>query len=106
MEQPNLRKLWMPKRPETKKPCASCPFGTDNDAALAGTVNRLRKLERLPPLADRGSARAARRLVTNVCNVIVDAAGHDLTEETVAIASAIYWSWWRARDMQGETIRE
>lgn len=26
----------------------------------------------------------------------------DLTEETIAIASAIYWSWWRARDMHGE----
>jgi len=25
-----------------------------------------------------------------------------ITEETVAIASAIYWSWWRARDMHGE----
>lgn len=26
----------------------------------------------------------------------------DLTEETIAIASAIYWSWWRAKDMRGE----
>jgi len=25
-----------------------------------------------------------------------------LTEETIAVASAIYWSWWRARDMHGE----
>jgi len=29
-------------------------------------------------------------------------AGYTITEETVAIASAIYWSWWRARDMRGE----
>ena len=25
--------------------------------------------------------------------------GEDLTTETIAIASALYWSWWRARDM-------
>ena len=24
------------------------------------------------------------------------------TEETIAIASALYWSWWRARVMRGE----
>ncbi len=24
------------------------------------------------------------------------------TEETIAIASALYWSWWRARDLRGE----
>ena len=28
--------------------------------------------------------------------------GHDdITEETIAIASALYWSWWRAQDMRG-----
>ena len=26
----------------------------------------------------------------------------DITTETIAIASALYWSWWRARDMRGE----
>ena len=25
----------------------------------------------------------------------------DITSETVAIASALYWSWWRAEEMQG-----
>ena len=43
----------------------------------------------------------------HVCNVVAHASGpDDLTEETVAIASAIYWSWWRARDMHGEAPRE
>ena len=28
--------------------------------------------------------------------------GEDVTKETIAIASALYWSWWRARDMHGE----
>ena len=27
----------------------------------------------------------------------------DITTETIAIASALYWSWWRAMDMRGET---
>lgn len=27
--------------------------------------------------------------------------GHDITTETIAIASALYWSWWRAMDMRG-----
>lgn len=31
---------------------------------------------------------------------------YDLTTETIAIASAIYWSWWRARDMYGEAPQE
>ena len=30
----------------------------------------------------------------------------DLTEETIAIASALYWSWWRALDMRGELPEE
>lgn len=39
----------------------------------------------------------------HIADVIVVAdAGHTITEETIAIASAIYWSWWRARDMCGE----
>lgn len=29
--------------------------------------------------------------------------GFDLTDETIAIASALYWSWWRAEDMHGRT---
>lgn len=29
-----------------------------------------------------------------------------LTDETIAIASAIYWSWWRACDMRGEAPKE
>ena len=33
---------------------------------------------------------------------ITPGVGYTITEETVAIASAIYWSWWRARDMHGE----
>lgn len=31
--------------------------------------------------------------------------GATLTEETIAIASALYWSWWRACDMRGEAPR-
>jgi hypothetical protein len=31
--------------------------------------------------------------------------GATLTEETIAISSALYWSWWRARDMHGEAPR-
>ena len=27
--------------------------------------------------------------------------GEDTTTETLAIASALYWSWWRAQDMRG-----
>lgn len=27
--------------------------------------------------------------------------GFDLTDETIAIASALYWSWWRAEEMHG-----
>ena len=30
----------------------------------------------------------------------------DLTEETIAIASGLYWSWWRALDMRGELPEE
>ena len=30
----------------------------------------------------------------------------DATKETIAIASALYWSWWRARDMHGEAPSE
>lgn len=33
-------------------------------------------------------------------------AGHDITTETIAIASALYWSWWRAMDMRGEAPEE
>jgi len=41
--------------------------------------------------------------VEHIADVIVTpGAGYTITEETVAIASAIYWSWWRARDMHGE----
>lgn len=29
--------------------------------------------------------------------------GEDETNETIAIASALYWSWWRAQDMCGTT---
>lgn len=28
--------------------------------------------------------------------------GEDHTQEAIAIASALYWSWWRACDMRGE----
>lgn len=39
----------------------------------------------------------------HVADVTVWASGPDpLTEETVAIASALYWSWWRALDMRGD----
>lgn len=39
----------------------------------------------------------------HIANLIIYASGaDDLTTETIAIASAIYWSWWRARDMNGE----
>jgi len=30
----------------------------------------------------------------------------EATEETIAIASARYWSWWRARAMRGEAPAE
>ena len=33
---------------------------------------------------------------------VTPGAGYTITEETIAVASAIYWSWWRARDMHGE----
>ena len=33
---------------------------------------------------------------------IHEGGGRSITEETIAIASAIYWSWWRARDMHRE----
>lgn len=39
----------------------------------------------------------------HIANVQVRAPdGCDITTEAITIASAIYWSWWRARDMQGE----
>lgn len=42
----------------------------------------------------------------HIADVTVHATGDDdLTTETIAIASAIYWSWWRARDMKGEAPR-
>ena len=42
----------------------------------------------------------------HVATVTVRAHGpYDLTTETIAIASAIYWSWWRALDMRGEIPR-
>jgi len=34
--------------------------------------------------------------------IVTPGAGYTITEETIAVASAIYWSWWRARDMHGE----
>ncbi len=30
----------------------------------------------------------------------------DITTETIAIASAIFWSWWRAERMRRATLRE
>lgn len=40
----------------------------------------------------------------HIADVTVHEGGDEsLTEETIAVASAIYWSWWRARDMHGET---
>ena len=39
----------------------------------------------------------------HIADVTVWASGPEpLTEETIAVASAIYWSWWRALDMHGE----
>lgn len=39
----------------------------------------------------------------HIADVTVWASGPEpLTEETIAVASAIYWSWWRAMDMHGE----
>lgn len=39
----------------------------------------------------------------HVADVTVHVPGDaDLTEETIAVASALYWSWWRALDMRGE----
>lgn len=39
----------------------------------------------------------------HIADVTVWATGSEpLTEETIAVASAIYWSWWRALDMRGE----
>jgi hypothetical protein len=32
---------------------------------------------------------------------VYEPADGNITEETIAIASAIYWSWWRAEDMYG-----
>lgn len=34
---------------------------------------------------------------------IEDAGPYTLTDETIAIASALYWSWWRSEDMRGIT---
>lgn len=43
----------------------------------------------------------------HIAKVIVRVpSGGDLTEETIAIASALYWSWWRAMDMRGEAPGE
>jgi hypothetical protein len=43
----------------------------------------------------------------HIAHVIAYASGpDDITTETIAIASALYWSWWRARQMHraaGET---
>lgn len=33
--------------------------------------------------------------------VLKNAEVPDLTSETVAIASALYWSWWRGEELQG-----
>jgi hypothetical protein len=38
--------------------------------------------------------------------VVVPPAPNDVTEETVAIASALYWSWWRAEEMHGRRHEE
>ena len=42
---------------------------------------------------------------SHIADVTVRTGDHvehdDLTTETIAIASALYWSWWRAMDMRG-----
>mgnify|MGYP006360033963 CR=1 FL=1 len=37
---------------------------------------------------------------------IADTGPHTITDETIAIASALYWSWWRSEDMRGVTCAE
>lgn len=39
----NTRKLWIPKRPEVKKQCASCPFKKGNDTQFKSVIVSLRK---------------------------------------------------------------
>jgi hypothetical protein len=55
--------------------------------------------------ADRSRVTLRRDEGEHIAAVIVlTPAGGDVTEETVAIASALYWSWWRAMDMRGEQV--
>lgn len=37
---------------------------------------------------------------------IVSTGSYTITDETIAIASALYWSWWRSEDMRGVTWAE
>ena len=37
---------------------------------------------------------------------IVSTGPYTITDETIAIASALYWSWWRSEDMRGVTWAE
>ena len=69
-----------------------CEYAAPRKSRVRVTTTTRDGLGRVPP--------------EHIADVTVHATGSDdLTTETIAIASAIYWSWWRARDMKGEAPR-
>lgn len=79
-------------------------FGASGDVMTAGPPGARICCE----LERDDASRVSIRTVTgeHIAAVTVHAEGRDITHETVAIASALYWSWWRARDMHGEAPSE
>lgn len=61
-------------------------------------------------LADDGSSQIRIRRADNdehIAHVaIVNPGPYSITDETIAIASALYWSWWRSEDLRGVTWGE
>lgn len=68
----HARKLWLPKYPEVKHPCLSCPFVEGNDEHFAEVVSRLRELEGMPLVraSDTGALEEVRRRLRVETNLV------------------------------------
>jgi hypothetical protein len=77
----------------------------DGRVMLAEPPGATIRCELLPDLSSSVVIREAKDDL-HIANIAVyDPSADDITAETIAIASAIYWSWWRAEDMHGRTHR-
>ncbi len=69
----------------------------DETTLLSAPEGALLQCDWLEPRRSRVTVTEADGLNTHIASVIVETPeGGDDTEEAIAIASALYWSWWRA----------